>query len=270
MSAQLDALERLAAAVLASPKYRSIDPDFVRAIGGRELAHRRDWTAAVKATKSKLHQVVGAYQGARAPYAAWLDDLRAAHRLGDDGALRRACRAIMSHHAATRERLPILDQYYATICAGWPPIRSVLDLACGLHPLTIPWMPLAPDVVYAAYDVDRDLVAFLNAWFDLLPVQGVAHLLDVTRRPPAGRADVALLLKALPSLDQVDSGAAERLLTTIDADCLLVSYPVHSLSGRGKGMAAHYEARFRALVAGRRWSIERHRFPTELVFVVRK
>jgi 16S rRNA (guanine(1405)-N(7))-methyltransferase len=64
--------------------------------------------------------------------------------------------------------------------------------------------------------------------------------------------------------------AGARLLDTLAARFVLVSFPVRSLGGREKGMAATYEARFATLVAGRGWSVRRYRFATELAFLVDK
>ena len=59
-------LDALVAEVLGSPKYRSISPDLVCAVGARELAARRSMREAVKETKGRLHQVAGAFLGALA------------------------------------------------------------------------------------------------------------------------------------------------------------------------------------------------------------
>src|SRR5215213_1277631 len=177
---QLDKITELIEAVQSSQKYAAISEAMIRSIGLRELAARRNLKAAIKATKNKLHQVAGAYLDARLPYDEWLALLGAAARQGDketegqgDGAaddsrfpifnsqFRQACLTIMRHHASTRERLPILESFYATTLASLGPVRSVLDLACGLNPLALPWMPLAPDSCYYACDIYADMIAFL-------------------------------------------------------------------------------------------------------------
>jgi 16S rRNA (guanine(1405)-N(7))-methyltransferase len=234
------------------------------------LAKRHSLKEAVKATKNKLHQVGGAYLEGEAHYAVWLDELRETSRSGDRGDFRKACARVMSHHSSTRERLAILDRFYATTLAGLPPFRSVLDVACGLNPLAIPWMPLAENAEYYAVDIYQDMVDFLNRFMALLPIQGHAQAGDVLQACPAQPVDVAFVLKTLPCLEQVDKAAGRRLLDAINADHLLVSFPVHSLGGRSKGMAANYEARFRELVADKDWAVKRFEFVTELVFRVSK
>jgi 16S rRNA (guanine(1405)-N(7))-methyltransferase len=258
-------LDDLVAAVSASAKYRGIDRALVRRIGQEELAKRRTLKTAIKATKDRLHQVGGAFLAQVMLYDRWLGELRAAADAGD---LRPMCRAIMAHHTSMRERLPFLDDFYAAIFADLPPITSVLDLACGLHPLALPWMPLAPGARYHACDIYAEMIAFIGAFLPLTGVRGKATTCDVTQAIPPEPADLAFLLKAIPCLEQIDRDAGRRLLAATPARWLVVSFPSQSLGGRHKGMPAFYEAHLHELVAGKDWAIRRLAFPTELVFVI--
>lgn len=255
-------LSELVEAVLSSTKYRHIAPDLIRAIGAQELTKRRNRKEAIKATKNKLHQVVGAYWGSEQTYPQWLALLRAA----ETATLRATCRMLLHQHASTRERLPLLDDFYTTIFADLPPIHSVLDLACGLNPLTIPWMPLAPDATYYACDVDGEEIAFLQAALPLLGVQGEAFVCNLLDQPPPCTADVVLLLKALPCLEQLDKAISLRLATAIQAPVIIISYPAQSLGGRNKGMVESYRTRFQSLFQTHIQQIEEYSFPTEIVF----
>jgi 16S rRNA (guanine(1405)-N(7))-methyltransferase len=281
-------ITELIASVHSSSKYAAISEATIRSIGLRELAVRRNLKEAIKATKNKLHQVAGAYLDARLPYDEWLALLGAAaadderRTTNDDealsnsvlgtqsSALAQACREIMRHHASTRERLPILESFYATTLASLGPVRSVFDLACGLNPLALPWMPLAPDTRYYACDIYADMIAFLNGFFAHTGIRGQARVCDLAAGAPDEQVDLALVLKALPPLDQQAKHAGRDLLRALNARHILVSFPARSLGGRGKGMAENYEQRFRALADAEGWSIERFVFPTELAFLVRK
>ncbi len=245
-------IDQLIEAVLASSRYKSVDSDLVRYIGIQELARRHTLKEAIKATKNKLHQVGGAYQNGMPRYSVWLDKLRQAVQAGDREHILDVCKWIMGHHSSTRERLPMLEQFYSTILADLPAINSVIDIACGLHPLAIPWIPLSEECMA------------------LLHVQGYGEVCNVLQDCPKQKVDVAFLLKAIPCLEQVDKTAGLRLLETINADHLVVSFPAHSLGGRKKGMVANYEARFYELVANKPWLIRRFAFPTELVFLISK
>jgi 16S rRNA (guanine(1405)-N(7))-methyltransferase len=279
-------LDQLVAAVQASARYRSVAEPLIRRLGERELAKRRSLKEAIKATKNKLHQVAGAYLD-EPRYDAWLSELRTAWE--DDGAAtdalatmearrQAALRQVMARHASTRERLPILDQYYAQTLAGLGPIRSVLDLACGLNPLALRWLPLADDAEYVACDIYGDMMAFLGGYFALETahgrpgLRGLAETRDALAAPPQRHAELALILKAIPCLEQIDKSAGERLLRATRAEHLLISFPAHSLGGRSKGMVENYEARFHELMEqtgiGARATITRFQFTTELAFLI--
>ncbi|HZO72170.1 MAG TPA: hypothetical protein VFB60_08195 [Ktedonobacteraceae bacterium] len=267
---QQSQLDRLINDVSASPKYSDISLDLIRRIGAQELAKRRSFKEALKSTRNKLHQIGGAYFDGRHDYSRWLDELRAAARASDRAILQQACRTIMSHHASTKERLSTLDQFYAIILADLPPIRSVIDVACGLNPLAIPWMPLETDAQYYACDIYRSMLDFLADALALMPVKSAVQQCDIIQACPAQQVDLALVLKTLPCLEQVDRQAGYHLLHALNARYLIVSFPVHSLGGHSKGMTAHYEAHFRELIRNDPWDVQRITFPTELVFVVKK
>ena len=176
----------------------------------------------------------------------------------------------MQTHASSRERLPILDEFYRETLAEIAPVRSVLDVACGLNPLAIPFMPLAVGATYTACDIYTDLADFLDQAFPLLGVSGSALALDVTRTIPPEQVDLALIVKAIPCLEQVEKGVGARLLAGVNADHVLVSYPARSLGGASKGMRENYAAQFDDLAAGRGWTIRRFDFANELAFLVTK
>jgi len=270
-------LDQLTETVLASAKYRHVAPDLVYLIGRQELAKRNNLKAAVKATKNKLHQITGAYWQSKPDYAEWLDLLTAARDEADspdEKLLHTTCRTLMAHHASTRERLPILRGFYPMLFAGLPPIRSVLDLACGLNPLTVPWMGLPADAHYYACDVNSEQTNFLQQALSTLGVNGETFVCDLLQEIPQQAVDVAFLFKTIPCLEQVDRTIGPRLLAGLNAKVLFVSFPAQSLGGRNKGMVDGYSAHFADLLNDELlndgmqhdWAIETFTFTTEIVF----
>jgi len=262
-------LDRLVAAVQGSPKHGRIAEEVIRRVGAEELPKRRSLKEAIKATKNKLHQVGGAYLEGGVSYDRWLDSLHSAAGEGE-GPLRDACREVMRRHASTAERLAILDTFYKTTLADLGPIDSVLDVACGLNPLAIPWLPLAPGAAYYACDIYQDMLDFLNAFFPLVEARGRAEVCNASQGAPPIRAQVALILKTIPCLEQLDKSAGLRLLESAQADWLLVSFPVRSLGGANKGMVASYDAHMSELLAGKDWPFQRFEFETELAYRIDK
>ncbi|MDZ4768479.1 MAG: 16S rRNA methyltransferase, partial [Chloroflexota bacterium] len=139
--------------------------------------------------------------------------------------------------------------------------------------LAIPWMPLMPGARYLAIDVLDDLARFYDDALPLLGVDGRGLSRDVSREgvfDDLGQFDVALVIKALPCLAQIDRTAPARLLQSIPARVLIVSYPVRSLSGESKGMRGHYAESLAQLTADQPWTVERFDFADELAFRITK
>jgi 16S rRNA (guanine(1405)-N(7))-methyltransferase len=265
---EAERLEELIRAVLSGARYRQIDPGLVQRLGRLELAKGRSLKEAVKETRNKLHQVGGAYQETPPDYAGLAAELAVLpHNLDE---LRPFCQRAMQMHASTRERLPYLEEFYASLQARVGTVSSILDLACGLNPLALSWMPLAPGGEYLACDIYRDMTAFLDGFFSHCGVSGRAEVHDLTASLPAQAVDLALLLKTLPCLEQIDKSIGPRLLEGVNARYLLVSFPALSLGGRGKGMPQNYSAHFNTLIAGKNWQVESWEIKTEIVFLVRK
>jgi 16S rRNA (guanine(1405)-N(7))-methyltransferase len=263
----------VAAEALRSRRYRWVAPELVERLAAESLAASRRPADAVKRLKRRLHQICGAYVGEVRPESVLAEMRAAQQREGPEG-LRAACRQALARHASTRERLPVIEAFYPAIFARTGPPGSVLDLACGLGPLAWPWMGLPAQTAYVAYDVDRRLVELVDGVLTLYAVPHVAALRDVVGRPPDEPADVALLLKSAPCLEQQDPGGTRRLLGALNARRLVVSFPTRSLGGADRGMGGHYRARLDAIVAGTPWAPpnavepERIDFPLDTVYLL--
>ena len=282
------AVETAVAEILASPKYRTVAPALVRRLlvtalrsaapgmfdapGQDAPAHRMPsagtYDQATDLTRRKLHQACGAFLTPNA--GGRISRLLDAVDAGDPESLRATAHAVMALHASTRERLALMPDFYQRVLDEVPAPTSVLDLGCGLHPFAIPWMPLPPGCVYDAVDVTGTIATAVDRWLRLLGMAGSATVADIVEGGPRRHYDLVLLLKLLPTLEQQESGAAARLLDAVDGEWLVVSYPAHSLSGRGKGMAASYARDFASMAEARPWPVRRIDFPGELVFVVHK
>lgn len=209
--------------------------------------------------------MTGAYLDSRPPYAKWLAELRAAS--GSEEHLRNACRRMLGLHASTRERLPDIETIYATLFEACGTVTSVLDIACGLNPLTASWMPLQPGSRYVAIDLFEDLASFLQKALDSLGLRAECRAADVLGEPPEDACDLALLLKCLPLFERNDRNAMKNMLAHLKCRHMAASYPVVSLGGRAKGMRQHYARQFESLAAELRWDYVTLSFPTELVFL---
>jgi 16S rRNA (guanine(1405)-N(7))-methyltransferase len=262
-------LNQVVKEISRSSKYKDIDKQVIRRIAEKEFSENMRIKEAIKVTKRRLHQVAGVFFTSRPKYSCWLEELRRLKGL-DDSRFRETCIRIMRLHSSTRERLEVLEKFYAGIFSEISPVNSMLDLACGLNPLSIPWIPQFERLEYRAYDIYADLVDFLNAYLGLLPVEGHAEVRDVLFDPPRRKGDLALILKTIPCFDQIDAAATQKMLEQIDVDNLVISFPVRSLGGIEKMMIRNYTERFEKMTRQMDWNIKKILFETELVFLVSK
>lgn len=262
-------LERIVESVLQSARYRHIYPDVVRRIAEREISRRKTWKEAEKETRSRLHQIAGAYLESVPPYSKWLETLKSAP---DADAYRLELRRMMQCHASTRERLPMIDTFYERTLASIRPIRSILDIACGFNPLAVPWMGLVEGASYFGFDLYGDMMLFGRAatrastFAPSCTVETEAR--DLAVSPPQIEADVALVLKFLPLLEQ--AGVTDPLgwLRGLKTRYALISFPTRTLGGRNVGMANSYSSRLTEILEQANWRSERIEMANELCFLV--
>lgn len=221
---------------------------------------------AAKAARRKLHQVHAAFVTDRgmATAAGLVAELGDA---ADGEAVARVCRAVLRSHASTAEREPFVEDFYAAVFDGLDAPQRVVDLAAGLNPFTIPWMGLAAGVAYHASDIDHRFAALARDLAPHVDVALTASVSDLVGDPHPVTADVVLLFKTLPTLEQQARGAAARVLDAIDAHRVAVSFSACSLTGRRKGMPENYERMLDDVIGDSRWQrSERIAFPTETLY----
>lgn len=264
-------VDEVVARVGRSRRYRDVEESLVQRLAEVELARSRTPDEATKRVKRRLHQAVGAFRGeASRQLLAELTETWGGHLHNER--FRAACRRALGSHASTRERLAVLHRFYDQTwsAVGAAPER-LADLACGLNPLALPWMGLASTATYRACDADRRPLSLVAAFLELVEQPHQVASCDLLALPEPEPVDVVLLLKAVPTLDQQDATAAERILGAYPARHAVVSFPARSLGGRGKGMERTYRDRFERLAHGlgaRVASVREASVPGELVFVL--
>jgi len=255
--------------VMRSDKYSQLAGTLVSRITQDEAKKYKNQQAIVHATRTRLHRLTGAYLAPKLDYAQWLNIYKSLDP-NDPQALESTSLNMMRLHASTSERLSFLPTFYQRCLASIAPVSSVLDLACGLNPLSIPWMPVANDFTYIAGDVVRPMVQFLSSYFELRGIHGTAEMLDLSDSVPSQPVQLALLMKTLPLMEQIERGLSKKILENLNAEHILVSYPIRSLGGRQKGMEETYRSQFDDLIAGRSWQVQGYRFPNEVAFLISK
>ncbi|MEJ2750056.1 MAG: hypothetical protein P8183_19440 [Anaerolineae bacterium] len=270
---ELNELEQVVTAVKQSQKYGDTSEATIRDLAETALRQYKKPKKAIKAVRTQLHSIMAPYLG-DPDYAAAAAQLDAVFAVGDAAEIEAVCREIMGYHLSTRERLPILADFYAQIFGVTGRPQVILDIACGLNPLAFPWMGLEPTpapagVDFYAYDIHEPRIDFLNHYFRLQGLRPLAKLQDVALQFPVEKADVALFLKEMPRFERNYHGRGRPLLEALNVHWLVLSFPTISTHG-GRNLTNRYRDFMYQLIAGHDWPVTELLFEGELVFCVEK
>ena len=265
-----DQVVELVTEVGKKPAYREMQiPEVtLRDLAVKALERQPSARAALKTMRRKMHQISAPYLG-DPDYALATSGLQAAFKSGNPNALENYCRGILSSHTSTRERLLVLDTFYQQLFGRGGQPGSILDLACGLNPLTWRWMGLPATTRYLAYDIHAPRVAFINAYFRLVGVAGEAILRDILVEPPDEKADAAFLFKEAHRFEEREAGCNRDLWRALKVKMLYVSLPPFSMTGRHDLTLKNRKLVERS-IADESWRVNELSFSNEQVFVIEK
>jgi len=261
-------IDAVVAAIKQSKKYRDTSEETIRELATTALKQHKKPKRAVKAVRKRLHSIMAPYLG-DPDYDAAAAALTASFATGDEEQIKQVCWDALYSHLSTRERLPIMTDFYSEIfkVTGIP--HALLDIACGLNPLAFPWMNLPQTVQYYGYDIHEPRIRFINRYFSLQSLAPLARIQDVALHFPQEKADVALFLKEMPRFERNYPGTGRDFLAALPVRHLVVSFPSISTHG-GRNLVKRYREFFTKLIAGRDWPVTELMFEGELVFVAEK
>jgi 16S rRNA (guanine(1405)-N(7))-methyltransferase len=259
-----DDVEAIVTAVKQSKKYRDTHEETIRVLATDGLKRYGKPKPALKFVREQLHSIMAPYLG-DPDYDVAIRQLKAAFATRDAAQIKATCRDLLHYHLSTRERLPILDDFYREIFQVTGKPRSILDIACGLNPLAFPWMGLEPPLDFYAYDIHEPRIAFLNQYFDLQGLPHLARLQDVAHHFPQEQADVALFLKEMPRFERNYHGRGRPLLQALRVHHIVISFPTISTHG-GRNLTNRYRDFLHHLIDGFNWGVTELLFEGELVF----
>lgn len=235
------ALQYVIEKVKSDRKYSAIGlPDAtIEDIARQELTHHPKVEVALNNTKAILHNVVAPYLD-DVDYPQAKKQVEEAFALGNEEAIRQTALKILEQHESTRERLPYLEQFYEVIRTVCRPLSIIIDLACGLNPLALPFMGMTELVRYYAYDIHQPRVELINQFFKGWGLEPLAEVRDVLVHPPQIQADAAFLFKEAHRMEKRRKGSSRDLIKAISARVIFISLPTRSLDRR-RNLSARME-----------------------------
>ena len=263
-----DNINQLIERILNSRKYRDLglNPDTVEDLIRQEIGHQPSEKALRKIVRRKLHNIV-------APYLGDLDYVQRQKQLDqieitslEDDSLQNFCLDVLAQHASTAERISHMTEFYQQLfkVTGMPNI--LLDLACGLHPFSFPWMTLPTSMKYYAYDIIQPRIDLINQFFHIIGLAPLAINQDIIVNPPKIHADLAIFFKEAHRLEKRQPGANRKLWAELDVDLLAVSLPTENLSGTHPLIEQHRNLVIQNLPKNQ--NITEIRVENEIVFII--
>ncbi|MBC7319763.1 Rmt family 16S rRNA (guanine(1405)-N(7))-methyltransferase [bacterium] len=258
-------IEEIVERIRLSSKYKDINEKTILEIVKIELPKHRNERDLIKAVKSKLHQIHGAFLGSKD--VEKVKDLLLVLERGDRN-IREIAKEILKLHQSTRERMDIYEEVYRGIFEVTGKPNSVLDLACGLNPFSIPFMNIEGPILYYAYDIDSTLIESINKFLDILSYPRLAKRKDILFEDIEDRTDICFIFKFLPIAERIKKGFSLKLLNSLNSKFLIVSFPLKSISGKEKGMLENYSKTFEPILKEKYKIIKRFIFKNEMFYIL--
>jgi 16S rRNA (guanine(1405)-N(7))-methyltransferase len=177
---------------------------------------------------------------------------------------------ILRIHKSSNERLPYYDQIYEKIfeVTGLP--KKILDLACGLNPISYPYLKCKP--YYLACDLAEKDMEFIKAYFEAMKISGDTRKIDLMKDDLGSISkdfDVVFLFKALDSLEMLKRGVSKGLIGGLQSKYIVVSFATKSIGGR-KEIKKERRAWFERLIVKLNMTSTTFEIPGELFYILKK
>ncbi len=263
-------LSDLATEIQDSRKYRGlhIPLETITDLVANASVEEHDPKMVKKIVREKLHHIVAPYLG-DPDYPSVVLEMAHAFQSDEKDAIKNFCLGMLTSHASTRERIPVMTEFYKKIFSVTGLPDSIFDLACGLNPFAIPWMGLPVSVNYHAYDIHLPRIELINQFFIGMKMAATAIHRDIISNPPATPADVAFIFKEAHRMEQRQSGCSRELWRKLPVDWLVVTLPSVSLTGR-HDLSAKHRKLVENSITGYSWSLQEFNIGGEMVFCIDK
>lgn len=264
-----DVVNEIAGRILQNRKYRDLElpAETVTDLLRREIRKAKDLKTAEKTVREKLHQIIAPYLGD--PDYAEVKKTLADARKNGEASLRSWCLNMLRSHTSSKERIPVLEDFYAQIFERTGTPQSIQDLACAMNPFSFPWMKLLDSTRYFAYDLHSPRIALINAFFEAWGLQQLASVRDILLAVPQEQTDVAFFFKEAHRFEARQKGCCRDFFRQIHTRWLIVTLPAENLTGQHQ-MRERQRRLIGEAVAGQNWDVLQFDVEKEMVFCIHK
>lgn len=254
-----------------SRKYRNLQLPhaFLRDLIDSEAQQTQNKAKVKENFRKKLHEVI-------APYLEDIDYPQESEKLialnqskMSETELKTYAKDLMRKHASTRERLPHLDAFYAEIWAHIGHVESVLDLACALDPLALPWFNNPCLKTFYAIDIHQPRLNFLDMFFQSYFPFARTLQQDFIAQPLLLQADCAFLFKEVHRMEKRKPGCTRQLIKKLKVNQIVISLPARDLRGH-HSLADYHTKMVENAIQGLEFSLQQTQVGSELLYFIKK
>jgi len=191
---------------------------------------------------------------------------------------------LLKTHLSTKERYGYYDEIYNKIFKITKKPNSILDLGCGLNPLSLP-EEFMKNIKYYAGDINQDDLEIVNEYFRKNKFEGDVFFYDLklqklgvfgtsnklayckNANDHLPKTDVCFLFKVLDLIDNKGHKNAEKVLKQIPAKFVIVSFSKITLSGKKLNASRNW---LKLLIERLRWKYYLFETENEMFFVINK
>jgi hypothetical protein len=190
--------------------------------------------------------------------------------------IRSSYEELLMFHKSSRERNDFYEEVYSKIFDWYKPKLGIVDLACGLNPVSYSLIQnkFNLNLKYFVSDLNPSDMNFLNEFFKINKIDGVAKAYDLTNlkileNENLENFDLVFLFKALDSLEFVKKDVSKELLKRLPQQKIVVSFPTKSLVSKQEFKIEKRNWFFNFLEK-EEWSYEQFEIENELFLLIDK
>ena len=136
---------------------------------------------------------------------------------------------ILKSHKSTKERYQYYKEVYSKIFKLTGKQTSVLDLGCGVNPLSFPYKSFK----YYACDIGNKELDIVKDYFKKNSIPGEVFFYDLKNvRKDLPKTDIVFLFKVLDVLEKNGHRLAEKIIKSVNTKFIVISFSTVTVSGK--------------------------------------
>ena len=180
---------------------------------------------------------------------------------------------LLKLHKSTNERLNHYKELYEKIFPDIKEKSIILDIACGLNPISSIFFRDKIKKYYAS-DISSEDCKFLKEYFSKTNIDNEVFASDLAedeglKKLSTIKCDVCFIFKTLDGLERVERNITEKLFKSINARIIAVTFPTLTLSGH-REIKEHRRVWLEKLLDKLNWKWGKGLIENELLYLIEK